>query len=138
MISLRIKSTDDYALHSDAELEAVLAPMRLFIAAAKRMTYSEVQVAVGGGEGFAKTYPTFDEMESRLRVDLRAAREGASEAVGIDRITAEFTKRFRPNGMTSLLKYTEGEIVIDNCEDEDALYEGCCEEIAQYLYYKWQ
>ena len=136
MISLRIKSPDDCALRSDAELEAVLAPMRFFMEAVKRLTYSEVQVTVGGGADFEKTYPTFDEMDSRLRADLRAARE-ASEEASVDQITVEFTKRLRPNGLTSLLKYTRGEIVIDNCEDEDAVYEGCCEEIAPYLYYKW-
>ena len=138
MISLRIKSPDNGKVSSDPELESVLAPMRLFMEAARRMGYSEVRVIVGApGESFAKTYPSFDEMDSALPADLRSAREEASEAVGIDSITVEFTKRLRSNGLTSLLKYTHGEIVIDKCEDEDAVYEGCCEEITPYLYYKW-
>lgn len=139
MISLRIKSPENCSVSSDSELESVLAPMRLIMAAVKRLTYSEIQAVAGApGEAFAKTYPSFDEMDNSLCADLRSARESASEAVGIDRITVEFSKRFRANGLASCLKYTQGELVIENCEDEDSIYEGCCEELAPYLYYKWQ
>ncbi len=141
MISIRINSPDDYRVESPEEIEAVLAPMRIFMRAIRSNGSGDQSVTVDvqkpetGREGFSRVYPNFDEMADNLSADFLAAQE-ASAGIYFDHISAGFTKRLRPNGLLSRLDYTGGEIVIENCEDEDTIYEACCEKIQPYLYYK--
>ena len=140
MIKVRIDVPETLRVESAAHAESILAPMKRFMSAIQSNGYAENRVEVGGGESFERTYVSFAELENNLCADFLSEKERLAGAglpsPSFAYVEVLFTKTFRSSGLMSRLRYSGGEITIDNCEDEDQIYERCCEELQPFLYYK--
>lgn len=139
MIKVRIDVPETLRVESAADMESILAPMRCFLGAIQSHGYAENR-AEAGGESSKRTYGSFAELENSLCADFLSEKERLAgtglPAPDLAYIEVLFTKTFRSSGLMSRLRYSGGEITIDNCEDEDQIYERCCEELQPFLYYK--